>query len=730
MRDLHATRAFAWLLALATVACAGPSEGEPLPDAVLENSEIAKNEAAPEAAPAEAAPEAAPAEAAPEAAPAEAAPEAAPEAAQEAKEDNVLSAASGEGHAVVKEGSAVPEITRAEPPEDLAEDDRVLILDGTTEKYISRAQALHDGYTVVNFRDDWTPYLFAQHYDSAGRPLENRYRPIYIGLANDLTDGDGRPLEDNEDNYLEVFGIPPSLSVIQKRFLGDKAKTCYDDIDFDLIGRVSSMTYKDKARNKKLSDAKAVKAELAAAAKKAGFSENSEGFAKLAEADPSYKAKVAEYEDLSGEFRALTEVEKRLLCDGHTAKRFGHKDGQLDHGLRLSVRRFQRKHMIYEHTNLRGVTMKTLALKPIVTNYQAFSRAVTERVVEATSILEDGSASRKGELDTFMGADGKTYQVRNLVDEFTEATLKGIGADSPEAAQAFFERRKPEEFKWLTVGVKMPEYPEYYSKNMQLSVYVDQGDIWFDPPWNDKGKKIAQPRPHMPSLTVYTEYMGKKIRLVRLPTTIGGWRDELSSNGYEYYRYKGSEAGSRVIRKVIAGPVWVAPQTTPLRSLAKRRYINGTSQGIVNYDEMGPGYLSSYGLVAGYFVIPGKDAKSDVDHGIRAHGSSDFMSIFSPERYSHGCHRLVNHKAVRMYGFMLNHRNKVIDGDQKMNHQRQFLYKDAVYEIRMPSRGFQYTLDPPIPVTVNSGNIKGHAQKPIEGLVKIPGSEYPEDLPE
>ena len=181
------------------------------------------------------------------------------------------------------------------------------------------------------------------------------------------------------------------------------------------------------------------------------------------------------------------------------------------------------------------------------------------------------------------------------------------------------------------------------------------------------------------------------------------------------------------MRKVIAGPTWIPPLSTPLKSLARRRYVNGRSQWLVNYSEMGPGYLSAYGLVAGYFVIPG--ARGDVDKGIRAHGSSDYMSIFSSSRFSHGCHRLVNHLAVRLYGFILNHRNYVVAGDQVMDYQRQFLYKEQVFQMRVPSRGFQYTLDPPMPVTVLEGHIKGKEKKPLEGYFKIPDEEYPAELP-
>ncbi len=46
-----------------------------------------------------------------------------------------------------------------------------------------------------------------------------------------------------------------------------------------------------------------------------------------------------------------------------------------------------------------------------------------------------------------------------------------------------------------------------------------------------------------------------------------------------------------------------------------------------------------------------------------------------------------------------------------------------MFDIRIPSRGFQYTLDPPVPVTVLEGQIEGEIKEEPEGLFKIPGKK-------
>ena len=186
-----------------------------------------------------------------------------------------------------------------------------------------------------------------------------------------------------------------------------------------------------------------------------------------------------------------------------------------------------------------------------------------------------------------------------------------------------------------------------------------------------------------------------------------------------------SDVGPRVIRQVVSGPVWIAPTSTPIRSLVKPKTVNGRWTKVVNYDELGPGYLSAYGLIAGYFVVPGQNGRPDWDNGVRAHGSSDYLSIYSAHGFSHGCHRLPNHIAVRLYSFIIGHRNKTIGGDQSLNLTRQFLQSDKVFELKIPSRGFAYYLDPPLPVNVLEGTIKGNAKKPIIGYVPKPNEEYP-----
>lgn len=607
------------------------------------------------------------------------------------------------------------------PPAPAAETDtegKAFVVHDGRESWIDAEAAARSGYTIVDFSDDWTPFIFAEQKAADGTTLHNRYRRVFLGLANDTLDEDGEPLPAGEKNYLELYGIPPSFGILRGRFLADETQTCHASISLEKLEEVETITYvaPEKRPAEEMKFAR-LKREIEEARHKV----HAASLGELAQKDPTAAPKVKTYERRLAEKEAMTEVEKRLACEGMFKKGQHHATGVYDDAMRLAVRRFQQKNMIYEANYLRSKTMDALAKPPLANDYAAFIRVLRERVADAASVVEDGSVDGK----TFTNKAGKAVPLRNLVEELTQATAEQLGLGTQEAVMAFFKRHPAADFHHLRAAVKLPSLPEYYGPNMDLSIVVDRGDVWYDLPWDAKGARRPQPRKHYPSFHLYVKYNGQRIPLARWRTTVGGWRAEQASDGYEYFRYKGSDVGPRVIRNIVAGPVWIAPESTPTRSLLKMKGVGGSWQRVVNYDELGPGYLSAYGLVAGYFVQPGHNGKPDWDNGIRAHGSSDYLSIYSSEGFSHGCHRLPNHIASRLYGFMLHHRPMRALGDQGMGFARQFLAGDDVFEIRLPSRGFSYQLEPPVPVEVLEGEIKGTLKTPVLTYVPKPGVNYP-----
>jgi hypothetical protein len=260
---------------------------------------------------------------------------------------------------------------------------------------------------------------------------------------------------------------------------------------------------------------------------------------------------------------------------------------------------------------------------------------------------------------------------------------------------------------------------------MPFEAEIDRGDVWYDFPFDVAGVRLPQPRERFPTFSLYVRWRGERVLLARWRTTIGGWRAELANDGQEYYRYKGSDVGPRVWHHIVAAPVWIPPLSSPLGSMVKEKRVNGAFVKVTNYDEVGPGYLSAYGLAAAIHVEMHKSGEHGVtyfDNGIRTHGSFDYTSLRG--RFSHGCHRLYNNLAVRLFTFVLQHHRVRTLGPMALGFKRTFWWKGEVFEMRLPSRGFYYELDPPVPIEVLEGRVKGTRQKPIAGYVRKPGVKY------
>ena len=584
------------------------------------------------------------------------------------------------------------------------------------------ASAAGAGLTVVDLSDDWAPRIFKDHVTPKGRVLKNRYRTIFQGLANDRSDGDGQPLDPGQHNYLELYGIPPSFGVLRQQFLDDAERTCDQDIDHAAMMGVSYIrTWGETTERRKFAAATKRRKKLQATMAKGGYPD----LDALAAAVPQARKDVDEEHRWQAERLAFAEVEKRLACEGLLTST-NHKPGRFDTPMRQALLNFQTKHSIMARGSITNGTLEALARSLMENNYLSFERALAERVTAAGNIIEDGSAEGpRGGPSFYRGMDGKRHRVPDLLQDAMDATLSKLGVFEAGDALAFFQRYSAEDFEWMKVVARFPEKPEYYSEHMDLEVEIDRGDVWYDFPYNDQGRKRRQPRRKLPSFNLFVNYRGKRVNIIKWRTTIGGWRTELAANGEEYYRYKMSDVGPRVWRHVVAAPVWIPPESSPLGGMVKAKWSRGGRYYVTNYGETGPGYLSAYGLVAAMHVEPkprSNGRMSYFDNGIRTHGSSDYMSLRG--RFSHGCHRLYNNLAVRLFSFVLGHRNHRVIGSVKLNFRRQFLQKDQVFDMRIPSRGFYYELTPPLPTETLEGNLKGRLDEPVVDYLPVPGTEY------
>ena len=564
---------------------------------------------------------------------------------------------------------------------------------------LSRGEAKALGYTLVDFSDDWAPTIFQDGVDSKGRDRVNSFRQRFTDLANDRTDHDGDPLDSWVTNYLELYGIPPSLSMHLRRWKGDRERDCWADVDFEAI--------------------RAFEGRVRFIGKPKAWLERRARLRRYAKKKPDNAKIAADLDKAEKRVKMIHATQKRLKCEKIWSPFRKLRPGHEDRWTQEAVAKFERRNRIFGYGHIRSETLKALGTAPDELNHRTLIRVLGERIIDAAGIIEDGSVPGS----------------RDLVGENIDAFAKAMGIDTPLGALEWFDRVVA--FRRLTVGVKLPPKPPYYSDHMELRIEIDRGDIWYDLPYDARGRARRMKREKKPQLTVYVAYDGGEIPLVRWRTTIGAWRKEMLTDGNVYLKYKNSDVGPRVMRQVIAAPVWIPPAKTPLGELIKRKRDKKTKkrEWKVNYDEMGPGYKSAYGLVAGYLLehVCRRDGSKcwDRDHQIRIHGSSDYMSILA--RFSHGCHRLYNHLAVRMYNYVVRHRKHTVMGETPLDYERDFEYQPKnedepmAFKIEFPSRGFRYLLDPPLPVTVLEGNIKGKQEKRIQGYVRVKGVEYPAD---
>jgi hypothetical protein len=644
----------------------------------------------------------------------------------------------------------------------------------------ARAQGLLD----VDLSDDWAPFIFSES-DGPGRPAKpNKYRGTFVALANDrrspeeilmetpqgalaamsaasvaLEKGAAETSEgrraiaeakravrvQRDRNYLEAYGIPPTLSVLLARFEEDRGKSCYAQVDLPGLASFDGMvTYQSREQSKReyseaLSDAAWVekllthdkfgadattgKVQLAPAGDKE-LSDDSRNalLAQIAREDRKQGARIERCRRGQARLRAVRAVQARLVCEGLLSPRVKYVHGLFDLATNQALAAWERKNDVFGWGFLGGETLSALQRPQPELHFDTFRRVLMERIADAAGILEDGSVAGGNKPATYKDAAGKDHPVPNLIGDYADTLLTELKIRTPDDVATFLRRVGRDGLATLHVAYRPGPPPPYYSQHMELSVEIDRGDVWYDFPFDDSGKPIAQLRVNFPTLTVFTLWQKQKIPLVRWRTTIGSWRSETQKNGKVYFKYKNSDVGPRIWQQIVASPVWIPPDGTPAKDLLTRKTLDRDvgPVTVVNTDVMGPGFQSAYGLVLA--IHHRKSGGQLFDNQIRTHGSDDYTSI--ARRFSHGCHRLVNSRAVRMFDFILRRRPFERVGNQPINLHKRFTYEDKQYEYLLDTRGYYYELKQPIPVLVTEGRIMGKTKHPIEAFVPKPGVDY------
>lgn len=573
--------------------------------------------------------------------------------------------------------------------------DTITVFEAGKERSAICTDALPANAVLLDMRDAWAPILFGIQPDGTAP----EFRANYLALANEQ-DLDGKRLPPRVA-LSELYGVLPSLAIVRDRFTHTERYACHAKLDTSPMAKLtrpygeelaSLIRFNNRQRNY-----------FAPILERARTQKNLPDLAALA-TDKELGPVYTKYKTTDELYAGIVAAQQALACEGTLPGKA--VDGEFSWSFGQALEHFQRRHFLNPNGRIDPETRTALATDPRELDFRFALRVLRERVVDATGLIEDGTASKGPQpilgrmLDPapMRSVNGWNHAMKNaapdLVSEATEAAAKQLGWTDPEAVAAWFAKYPA----GIRVAVVLPALPTYHSKHMDLTAEIDRGDVWYD----------EQPMPRVawkrPALIVYAQDGDTKRALVRWPTTIGGWSD-VRVGGAIVKRWKESDVGPREWRNMFAAPTWLPPSSTPDTELVK-----WVSKGKweLKRSIMGPGPLSAFGMV----LLPNSRAVKGgkyVENGIGTHGSASVTSLLNGT--SHGCHRLYNHLAIRLSGFLLHHRNHVVKG-QQAEHYRRTIRAMGTYQAKIDTRGFLYQLTPPVKIDVLPGNIRSPRKVP------------------
>jgi hypothetical protein len=612
--------------------------------------------------------------------------------------------------------------------------------------------ARRDGLTVVDLSDEWLPYVFSEE---PGKPQP--LRPYLVDLANGRFRPGAKYARAREDRFFEAFGISPSLNLVRRRLADRKRHACHERVKDAVLDELAPKNV--------------IPAEEAE---------------KVPNPDPATAAEtpmiptgrtISPRPLTPTEKRAVVAMQAHLRCEDLLSGRAS--SARMDRRTVEGLKVYQRLQMIADSGNIDAATRAVLLGDSREQDFRALLRGLRERVVDATGLLEDGSAlGVQGEVQgrildseefrplpvppdkarasapaeaqaragappaaapasTAAPAPAKITPAPDLISAATQAASQALGWTSPDAVLASTlvatpaaprrGGRKATARKGLAllptaVAIRLPPTPSYHGPKMELRAEIDRGEVVLARPKLDKeGHKMWKPPvADRPTLTLYARAGDHEVALGRWPTTIGGWKTFEKSDGSMALKYKESVTGEALWPEVLATPTWHPAPGMPTRRLVVKHGDTFEPK----MEIIGPGYRAAYGLVAiVHHQIMGRDEHGEpqlMDLRIRTHGTPGYRSVKRGE--SNGCHRLHNYVALRVAGFLVKHHENVREGLVPEDYVRTLEYKGQKVALQSESKGYRFKLTPPVPVTVLDGDVKGDARavKRMVPLATVP----------
>jgi len=461
--------------------------------------------------------------------------------------------------------------------------------DGTRREAIDQARSA--GLLDVDLSDTWAPFIFQDSGGSSKDSKPNRYRETFVALAADQKSPEeifmespqgvfaalaaagispAKGIEETPDgkravaearravrsqrdrNFLEVHGIPPTLTVLLTRVDEDLVKGCLATWDREGLAVFSgNVTFQSREQAKRdyseaISDANFVEKLLSGdrSAADATLGEpvgkarsREELLASVAKDDPKAAARIERYRKGQARLRAIRAVQARLICEGLLTPRTKYVHGIFDLATNQALAAWERKNNIFGWGFLGGETLAALLRPPMELHLDTFRRIVLERIVDAAGILEDGSVSQGKHQATYTDREGLVHPVPNLIDDYTQAFLATLGIRSVDDLVFFLRSLGAPGLSTLHFAYAPPPLPPYYRGKLALEAEIDRGDIFYDLPFDEKGKPVSQVRVNYPSLTLFVAWEKQRIILsTKTPTWGRGFGRTLWRGRYGFPR--------------------------------------------------------------------------------------------------------------------------------------------------------------------------------------------------
>ena len=251
--------------------------------------------------------------------------------------------------------------------------------------------ARHDGLTIVDLSDDWLPYVFSEE---PGKPQP--LRPYLIDLANERFRSGAAYAHAREDRHFEAFGIVPSLNLLRRRIADRKRHACHERVKDAVLETLSAKNVIPAEEPEKVPCAPVGSG--TSAPPSGGTSPQAPGKPTCPAPVPGEPPVTMVLTGRTISPRPLTPPEKRavsamqahLRCEDLLSGKANaaRMDRRTVEGLKV----YQRLQMIADNGNIDLATRAALLGDSREEDFRAMLRALRERVVDATGLLEDGSA--------------------------------------------------------------------------------------------------------------------------------------------------------------------------------------------------------------------------------------------------------------------------------------------------------------------------------------------------